>query len=660
LHEGLFRLTVPVERQQDTSNALTIYTDASSLLGKNGPFDGLLTDFLVRESQQEMAAQIEQAIADSEILIAESGTGTGKTLAYLVPALLSGKKIIVSTGTRHLQDQLYRHDLPLVRRALEVPATMALLKGRSNYLCKHRLELAQQETNDYRPYPAVDLAAVSRWSVTTLHGDIAEVSEVPEQSPVWRDVTSTVDNCIGNKCQFAEDCHVNLARKDALEADVLVVNHHLFLADLSLKDEGFGQLLPKADVVIFDEAHQLPDTASMYFSTSISQHQVLDLCRDSRLAEATERSGVEGLDARLDKLEKSVRECRLAMGSSAERGNWGKLEAQPDFHSAKVALKKSLADVSQALEISAQAGEQLENCLQRVQVLSARLLQLDGEESDESIRWYETSKTGFRMHITPLDIAEKFTQLVCDQERALVFTSATLAVSGDFSHYKQQLGLEDARTDLWAGPFNYPQQALFYLPENLPEPGDPGHTASVVELAEKIINISRGRAFLLFTSFRALNEAVSILRDRIDFPLLAQGKAPRHELLTRFRQLGNAVLLGTGSFWEGVDVKGDALSVVMIDKLPFAAPDDPVLQARGRALRSKGLNPFMSLQVPEAVVALRQGAGRLIRSVDDRGVFILCDTRLVSKSYGRIFTRSLPPMKRTRDFDEVKSFLESD
>ncbi|NOY17591.1 MAG: ATP-dependent DNA helicase [Gammaproteobacteria bacterium] len=605
-----------------------------------------------------MASRIEQAITDKEILIAESGTGTGKTLAYLVPAMLSGKKVLVSTGTRHLQDQLYKLDLPLVRRALEVPVTMALLKGRSNYLCRFRLEQAELDRSGYSPYPHVDLALISKWSLTTLHGDVAEVSGVPEQSRVWSDVTSTVDNCIGMKCRHYDDCFINMARKDAMEADILVVNHHLFLADVVLKEEGFGQLLPKVDVVIFDEAHQIPDTASMYFSTGVSLRQILDLCRDAQRAEVTEKSGITGFERRADKLEKRARECRLAMGTSMGRGSWSQLEAISGFTTALESLKQGLQQMLELLKSAAVTGDQLENCYERAQVLIDRLAALSTDSNKEFIRWYETSKTGFRLHSTPLSIADKFRELVCEQDRSVIFTSATLAVSGSFTHYQQQLGLEDAGTGIWPGPFNYSEQALFYLPEGLPEPGDSGHTASVVELAEKLIKISRGRVFILFTSYRALNEAASMLEGRCDYPLLVQGEAPRHELLKRFRDAGDAVLLGTGSFWEGVDVKGDALIAVMIDKFPFAVPDDPVLQARSKAARSAGLNPFMTLQLPQAVVALRQGAGRLIRSVDDRGVFILCDSRLVSKSYGKIFIRSLPAMKRTRNFAEVSAFLE--
>ncbi len=636
---------------------MSLLTDASSLLGPEGPFSRLLENYRVRDSQQQMSARIEQAMAEKEILIAESGTGTGKTLAYLVPALLSGKKVLVSTGTRHLQDQLYKQDLPLVRQALEVPATMALLKGRSNYLCKFRLEQAEQDQSGYRPYPNVDLAMISKWSLITLHGDVSEVSGVPEQSRVWSDVTSTVDNCIGNKCGYYDDCYVNTARKDAMEADIVVVNHHLFLADVALKAEGYGQLLPNVEVVIFDEAHQIPDTASMYFSTGISQRQILDLSRDARLAEITEKSGITGFEVCFDTLETLAKECRLAMGRKPTKGSWSDLEADEDFVTALAALKQGLQDATTLLEAAAAAGDQLDNCFERVQVIVNRL-NVIGSSNDDLICWFETSKTGFRLYSTPLSIAGQFREGICEQDRCVIFTSATLAVSGSFSHYQQLLGLDDASTGIWPGPFNYPEQSLFYLPEGLPDPGDRQHTASVVELAEKLIKRSEGGVFMLFTSYRALNDAADMLKGRLDFPLLVQGEAPRHELLERFRHAGNAVLLATGSFWEGVDVKGDALAVVIIDKFPFAAPDDPVLQARSKAVRNSGLNPFMTLQLPQAVVALRQGAGRLIRTVEDKGVFVLCDNRLVSKSYGKIFTRSLPAMKRTRDFAEVSTFLE--
>lgn len=627
------------------------------LLSDDGPFAELLEDYQARESQQQMSARIEQAIESKEILIAESGTGTGKTLAYLVPALKSGKRVIVSTGTRHLQDQLYQHDLPLVRKALEIPATMAILKGRSNYLCLQRLEMAKTGVLPPGGYPARELSRVSQWAIMTRSGDISEVTGVSEKSMVWADVTSTTDNCLGSKCEDYDRCHVNAARKDALDADVLVVNHHLFLADLVLREEGFGQLLPGVDIVIFDEAHQLPETASMFFSSIVSQRQLLELCRDARIADATEKSGIGELDRMIDACETRARECRLALGQDVRRGSWLDLQHDRAFTSSLAALKEDLKTLSETLQQAAACGERLLQCSDRTQLLIDRLQLQTDDESDSMIRWFETSRTGFRLHATPLSVADRFRELVSEGERTYVMTSATLAVAGNFSHFQQQLGLDDADSGIWDSPFNYAEQGLFYLPEDLPMPNQRLHTERVVEEAKKILAISKGRAFLLFTSFQALNEAARLLEGNIDYPLLVQGEQPRQALLQQFRETGNAVLLGTGSFWEGVDVKGDALSVVIIDKFPFASPDDPVLQARSRAMKESGLNPFMSFQLPQAVVALRQGAGRLIRDVKDRGVLVVCDPRLVSKPYGRLFVKSLPPMTRTRKLEDVVAFF---
>lgn len=632
-------------------------SNSTSLLGEEGPFCELLDGFQPRESQQQMSARIEQAIDANEILIAESGTGTGKTLAYLVPALRSGKRVIVSTGTRHLQDQLYQHDLPLVRKALEIPATMAILKGRSNYLCLQRLEMARNGTIQRGSYPVRELNRVAEWAAMTRSGDISEVTGVSEQSMVWSDVTSTPDNCLGSNCDDYDRCHVNAARKEALDADVLVVNHHLFLADMVLREEGFGQLLPGVDVVIFDEAHQLPETASMFFSSVVSQHQLLELCRDTRIAEATEKSAISDVDRLVDTCETRVRECRLAMGPEVRRGSWSELQHDRAFNSSLAALGDDLENLSTVLQQAAACGERLTQCSDRARLMIERLKQQASEELDSSVRWFETSRSGFRLHTTPLDVADRFRDLITEGERSFIMTSATLAVADNFSHFQQQLGLEDASTGVWPSPFNYPEQGLFFLPEDLPMPNQRIHTERVVEEARKVVALTHGKAFLLFTSFQALNEAARLLEGELEYPLLVQGEQPRQVLLQQFRDAGNAVLLGTGSFWEGVDVKGEALSAVIIDKLPFAAPDDPVLQARTRQMKENGQNPFMQLQLPQAVVALRQGAGRLIRDINDRGVLMVCDPRLVSKPYGRLFVKSLPPMTRTRKLEDVKQFF---
>jgi len=602
-----------------------------------------------------MASRIEEAMACDGRLIAESGTGTGKTLAYLVPAVLSGRKILISTGTRHLQDQLYRRDLPVVLQALQVPVTTALLKGRSNYLCLHRL--GQLESDGVSRRLAGQLTGVRDWSRRTRTGDVAELGELPEDADIWPLVTSTADNCLGSKCESYDDCHVLRARREALAADLLVVNHHLFFADLALREEGFGSLLPGSEVVVFDEAHQLPELASLFFSQSLTSVQLYGLVRDVRLEHVREQSGIETLPASADRLEKAVADFRLAMGMELRRADWSSLEQRPGFHDARQTLSDSLGDLASLLDKAAARGEGLANCSRRASVLLDHLLQIGTVSSNEQVTWAETTARGFGIHLTPLDIATPFQSHLEQESRAWIFTSATLSVNGRFDHFQSQLGLESADTSVWESPFDFARQTLLYLPAGLPEPAAPDYVGAVIEIAVKVLQASRGRAFLLFTSHRALRQAVTLLAGRVPYPLLVQGEAPRGELLARFRELGNAVLLGTGSFWEGVDVRGEALSCVLIDKLPFASPDDPVLRARAAALEAEGRNPFMEYQLPVAVLALKQGAGRLIRDSNDRGTLVLCDPRLTTKGYGRTFLASLPPMPRTRELQDVTRFF---
>ncbi len=625
------------------------------MLGEGGPFVRRLPGFVPRSGQQEMASRVEDAIAHGGRLIAESGTGTGKTFAYLVPALLSGRKTLISTGTRHLQDQLYRRDLPMVLEALQVPVTTALLKGRSNYLCLHRLERLEADGVGHRL--AGQLAGVRNWSQRTRSGDIAELGELPEDAEVWPLVTSTTENCLGSKCGSFNDCHVLRARREALAADLVVVNHHLFFADLALREEGFGSLLPGAEAVIFDEAHQLPEIASLFFSQSLTSAQLRGLVRDARLEHVREQSGIEALMPACDRLDKAVSDFRLALGEEPRRAAWTALDGSPDFRAARTALDEGLRHLCTLLEQAAPRGEGLASCARRASTLLDRLLQIGATLSTEIVTWFETSVRGFGIHLTPLDTATPFRARLEEETRAWVFTSATLSVSGRFDHFQEQLGLEHADTGIWESPFDYAGQSLLYLPAGLPEPASPDYVGAVIDCACKVVQASRGRAFVLFTSHRALRQAASLLAGRVPYPLLVQGQAPRGQLLTRFRELGNAVLLGTGSFWEGVDVRGETLSCVIIDKLPFAAPDDPVFQARAAAMEESGGSPFMDFQLPTAVLALKQGAGRLIRDTTDRGVLVLCDPRLLGKGYGRAFLSSLPPMPKTREMAEVTAFF---
>ena len=632
-------------------------TASADALGEGGPFSGRLPGFVARPTQQDMAARIEQAIEDRAVFIAESGTGTGKTLAYLVPAILSGKKVLISTGTKALQDQLFQRDLPTIRDALGVPVTIALLKGRANYLCLHRLERIEIETRFGTSVRTDNLRKIREWAGRTASGDTSELADVPEEVDVWPQVTSTPENCLGSTCEYFNTCFVNKARREALAAEILVVNHHLFFADLVLREEGFGQLLPGVEAVIFDEAHQLPDIASNFFGSSVSSQQLLGLSRDSITEEHKEHSAVAGLEAAARVLDKAVADLRLVLGIEPRRAAWGKIEQHKPFQGALEAMRSALTQLSALLERAAVKGTGLANCWRRSQELLDRVFLLSDQPPPEHVRWFETSVRHFVLRMTPMDIATPFQQCLADGQKAWIFTSATLAVGNSFSHFQAQLGLNEAQTAQWDSPFDYASQALLYVPRGLPPPSAPDYTERVVERAIPVLEASRGRAFMLFTSHRALKLAAELLSGRISYPLLVQGSAPRSELLQRFRDLGNAVLLGTSSFWEGVDVRGEALSTVIIDKLPFASPDDPVLQARGEAMEREGRSAFMEHQLPNAVIALKQGAGRLIRDVHDKGVLMLCDPRLLSKGYGKIFLASLPPLRRTHDPAVVQAFF---
>jgi len=633
--------------------------DIDEVLGPQGLLARGVDGFAYREQQLEMARVVSAALDQARMLVAEAGTGTGKTYAYLVPVLLSGLKVIISTGTRNLQDQLFLRDLPRLREAMASPVQVALLKGRSNYLCIHRLETALQ---DGRGQPAQRmrwLLQVRDWAMQTRSGDVAELSGIPEDAPVWPLVTSTTDNCLGQDCDAWSKCHLVEARRRAQEADVVVVNHHLLCADFAIRDDGFGELLPSADAYIIDEAHQLPEVASNFFGTSVSTRQVLDLGRDTRDEYLREAGDLQALPEHLDHLAKTARDLRLAFGQSARRGAWNEIESDRDIVAAIADCREALQELERLLKLVEGRGKGLDACLQRCQLLIRRL---DGmtepEGGSEDIRWFETHMHSLRLNATPLDIADVFQGHMQRHPAAWVFTSATLAVGDSFEHFERQLGLDGAETARWDSPFDYPNQALWFVPRGLPQPSEPAYTGAVVELIVPIIEASAGRAFLLFTSHRALREAAGLLDEQLDYPLLVQGDAPKADLLERFVEHGNAVLLGTSSFWEGVDVRGDALSVVVIDKLPFASPGDPVLQARLDAIRRRGGNPFMNYQVPQAAIALKQGAGRLIRDVTDRGVLVMCDPRLLKKGYGQVFLDAMPDFARTRELEQVLAFFD--
>lgn len=627
-----------------------------AVLGPGGLLARAVEGFAWRGQQQAMAERVAAALADGETLICEAGTGTGKTYAYLVPALLSGRKVIIATGTRNLQDQLFRRDLPALRRALGTPVDLALLKGRANYLCRHRLVGAVTDVAGLRPEVRRDLAAVRDWASVTRHGDIAEVA-LAEDAAVWPAVTSTTDNCLGQNCPEWQHCHLVHARRRAQEADLVVINHHLLCADMVLREEGFGEVLPGADAVIIDEAHQLPDVATHFFGDSVSSRQVLDLACDLNAVRRADAAEVPQVARVSEALTTLIPRMRLAFGAGDRRGSWDEISADAEVTACLTDLAEVLADTGTTLEPLAVRSRELGHCHARALALQQRLEGLLERADDERVRWFELRGQGFRLHQTPLDVAEVFRAYRNRQQSAWVYTSATLAVGESFAHFAAQVGAEDAAAVRWESPFDYRRQSLLFMPPGLPEPGADDYDAAVAAVSLAVIGLSQGRAFCLFTSHRALRIAAGHFEGRLGYPLLVQGQAPRAELIDRFRRLGNAVLLGTASFWEGVDVRGEALSCVIIDRLPFAPPGDPLLKARIEALRRRGGNPFRDFQLPKAVIALKQGAGRLIRDASDHGVLVLCDPRLHTRGYGRMFLESLPDMPHTREADDVRAFF---
>ncbi|TDK20482.1 ATP-dependent DNA helicase [Luteimonas aestuarii] len=640
--------------------------DSIAALGEGGALAQALPGFKPREAQQQLATAVADALSQRGTLVAEAGTGTGKTFAYLVPVLRSGAKAIVSTGTRALQDQLFHRDLPRVRDALGTGIKTALLKGRANYLCRYRLERAKGEPRFSSREQIAQFQRVVAWSGRTKMGDLAEIDALPEESPLLPMVTSTAENCLGSECPSWNECFVVQARQRAQSADVVVVNHHLLLADMALKQEGFGEILPGAQAFIIDEAHQLPELAAQFFGEGLSARPLVELARDA-LGECKDVQGALAMVQEPARgLEHATRALRAAMEGLPLRGTQQRALHGRGIDDALHVLADALQRLRDACAPLRETAPGFDACHARAQEFLSRLARwraerdFDGEfeAADDDVRWYELTPRGFRFQRTPLDVSAPLRAHRERSHAAWVFTSATLAVDGRFDHIVERLGLDQPATLLAPSPFDWPRQALCLLPQRMPQPSSRDYTQVVVDTLRPVLEASAGRAFILFASHRALREAAALLRDEgAPWPLYVQGEAPRQVLLQRFRESGNGVLLGAASFREGVDVAGGALSVVVIDKLPFAAPDDPVFEARLDAVRRAGGNPFRDEQLPQAVIALKQGVGRLIRTETDRGVLVLCDPRLTQKTYGQVFMDSLPPFAVTRDVRDVEAFF---
>ena len=639
-----------------------ILSTLPEIFSPDGPFARAIDGYRVRGQQLEMAERIAEAIKNNAVFIAEAGTGTGKTFAYLVPALKSNGKVIVSTGTKTLQDQLFNKDLPTVRDILKAPVRIALLKGRANYVCPYHLQRSLADGRFLTREDAADARRISVFAKTTQSGDKAECVEVNENSPVWQNVTSTRDNCLGQDCPDYKDCFVMQARKEAMAADLVVVNHHLFFADVMLRDEGMAELLPACNTVIFDEAHQLPEVATLFFGDSVSTAQFLDLARDARNEALTHARDCLDLPVASKSLEKAAKDLRLAVGIDAGRFSAGQLLEKPEFAPALQGLLEEIARFAAILETQAERAEGLEKCWQRAGELVQRLSQWQKPADAGYVYWGEAFTHSLQLNATPLDVANIFRKEMGGHPRAWIFTSATLAVQGKFHHYCAELGLGEPDSACWHSPFDYGEQAVLYAPLGMPDPNAWNYTESVVDAAWPALKAAGGGAFFLCTSLRAMRRTHELLKARLedeglDMPLLVQGEGSKNDLLQRFRHHGAAILVGSQSFWEGVDVRGEALSLVVIDKIPFAPPDDPVLSARIEEMKKQGRNAFMEYQLPRAVINVKQGAGRLIRDEADKGVLMICDPRLTSKPYGRRVWQSLPPMKRTRELQVVLDFF---
>ena len=628
---------------------------AVEALSDTGPFSELIDDYQARDSQLGLAEAITEAINNKASLIAEAGTGTGKTFAYLVPAILSGNKVLISTGTKHLQDQIYQKDLPVVLDALKKSVNISLLKGRANYYCPFYAEQSLSETANAKIRQ--EITDVQDWARSREVADLNDV--LPDRSPLFQQLSSTAENCLGQDCEYIENCHVMKARRRALAADVVVVNHHLLLADMGLRDVGFGELLPEVNTIIFDEAHQLPELASQFFGSSLSGRQIFDFIQDCRRAYLEEANDVPEFIDQLSQLETALKKFRACFLQTEQRKEWHVIKANPDVSITVTDMLDAIAITEKTLSLLSERGNQLETVHRRSISLYNWLNSYLSETSQEYIRWFEIRGRGFLFHQTPLLVADLFQQRLNQYECHAVYTSATLAVGSSFNHFTEQLGLGEVDARQWESPFDYKTQSLLYIPRDMPDPNAFDYTRQVVECAIPVLQSSQGRAFMLFTSHRALQNAYQLLQGKLDYPLLMQGNESRTELLNRFREDEHSILLATAGFWEGVDVKGSSLSCVIIDKLPFAMPDDPVLRARGNVMKQQGKNVFMEYQLPKAVIQLKQGVGRLIRDHYDTGVMMICDPRLSTKSYGKIFLKSLPGMPVSSELADVIDFYKN-
>ncbi|WP_346468787.1 ATP-dependent DNA helicase [Pseudoalteromonas phenolica] len=630
-----------------------------TLFSESGPLALNIPGYKPRQPQIDMAEMVHAAIENKSQCVVEAGTGTGKTFAYLIPVLLSEKKSIITTGSKALQEQLYHRDLPQLAKILNKGRKVALLKGRANYLCTYRLEqhVAHVPTDD--PDVMHQLAMVAKFASQTNSGDLADCVGIEEDAKVLPYVNSTADNCLGKECPDYAECYIRKARIKAMEADIVVINHHLFFADMAVKDSGFAELMPDADNYIFDEAHQIPEIASDYFGDSISTKQLVALINDLRLIYRSDIPDMLQLGNTLNKLETAVADLRLAFAGEGSRGDWRESLTSKTICDALHRVISDLDFLYKVLKLCLDRSDKIEHPFEKVLQFKNQLERAFDTTQTGYSYWYETTRRFLTINITPLNIANKFKEIIERTQASFTFASATLSVNDSLDHFNKSLGLKPEQQLLVESPFDYENQAVLCMPRYLPETSDDMMPHSLVKLAKALIKAAKGRTFLLFTSYRVMHLVYEGLSTATEYPVFMQGQSSKRIILEQFIRHGNAVLMGTASFWEGVDVRGDALSCVLIDKLPFTSPDDPLLQARMKDCELTGGEPFEDIQLPQAIINLKQGVGRLIRDHSDKGVLVICDNRLVTRKYGQTFLQSLPNMRRTRDFQSALQFLEN-
>lgn len=628
---------------------------------EKGLLASTIKGFSPRAAQNKMAEAVTNAIAKSENIVIEAGTGTGKTFGYLVPALRANKKTIISTGSKTLQDQLYQKDLPIIQKALNYHGKIVLLKGRRNYLCLERLHnfLVSSSLQSGKESKK-EYVIIQRFANATQTGDISECSNVSESHEIWNNLTTTNETCLGSECAEYENCFVAKARKNAMNADIVVVNHHLFLADVILKESGFGELIPTADVIIFDEAHQIPDLACQYFGKQLTSKFLLDLAKEIMLAYRTEIKDERQLQVCSEQLQKVTQDFRVLLFNDKQLYGRGDLRELFKNKSIKEQFRAILTTLEFCHEVlnknkgrSKALDKSLENCKDGITLIA----QLEQVEITGFSYSYEAKNSYFNLAITPLSVAKEFSHIIHIRAKSWIFTSATLSVNHKFDYFTHRLGLSKTKTLLLESPFDYSNQTLFCVPRYLPDVNHPDFSVDLVKTLAPVIQANKGRCFLLCTSYFMMNQLAQQFKTTLELPILVQGEQNKSELLQKYLELGNALLIATSSFWEGVDVRGDLLSCVIIDKIPFTSPEDPLMKARTEDLKLRNIDSFNLLQIPEAVITLKQGVGRLIRHHDDKGAIIICDNRLVNKKYGSIFLNSLPSMTRTRDLKNVIAFL---